>query len=55
MASGIQTIANDGLHHEPYYVDYIDDADGDRIYTHDDPGTPGARPRASRSTDRRHR
>ena len=25
MASGAQTIANDGVHHEPYYVEYIDD------------------------------
>ena len=39
MASGAQTIANEGLHHEPYFVEYIDDADGTRIYTHDDPGT----------------
>jgi penicillin-binding protein 1A len=39
MASGAQTIANNGLHHEPYYVDYIDTADGRRIYTHADAGT----------------
>ena len=39
MASGAQTIANDGLHHEPYYVDYIDAADGRRIYTHASAGT----------------
>ena len=38
MAAGMQTIANQGLHHEPYYVDYIDRADGTRLYTHDDPG-----------------
>jgi penicillin-binding protein 1A len=38
MASGMQTIANQGLHHDPYYVDYIDRADGTRLYTHDDPG-----------------
>jgi penicillin-binding protein 1A len=38
MASGMQTIANQGLHHEPYYVDYIDGPDGKRMYTHDDPG-----------------
>jgi membrane peptidoglycan carboxypeptidase len=38
MASGMQTIANQGLHHEPYYVDYIDGPDGKRTYTHDDPG-----------------
>ena len=39
MAAGAQTIANEGLHHEPYYVEYIDTADGRRIYTHADPGT----------------
>ena len=38
MASGMQTIANQGLHHDPYYVDYIDRVDGTRLYTHDDPG-----------------
>ena len=26
MASGIQTIANEGVHMQPYFVDYIDDA-----------------------------
>ncbi|MET0579880.1 MAG: transglycosylase domain-containing protein, partial [Ilumatobacteraceae bacterium] len=39
MAAGAQTIANGGLHHEPYYVDAIDAADGRRIYTHSDAGT----------------
>lgn len=39
MASGVQTLANEGMHHDPYYVDYIDDADGERLYTHVDPGT----------------
>lgn len=38
MASGIQSIANEGVHHEPYYVESIDDAFGNRIYTHVDPG-----------------
>ena len=38
MASGAQTIANEGLHMEPYYVEYIDDWRGERVYTHDDPG-----------------
>jgi penicillin-binding protein 1A len=39
MAAGIQTIANEGVHMEPYFVEYIDDAAGNRIYTHYDPGT----------------
>ncbi len=38
MASGAQTLANNGLHHDPYYVDYIERSDGTRMYTHDDPG-----------------
>jgi penicillin-binding protein 1A len=39
MAAGMQTIANQGLHHDPYYVDYIEHVDGTRLYTRDDPGT----------------
>ncbi len=38
MASGMQTIANEGVHNEPYYVERIDRG-GKRIYTHDDVGT----------------
>lgn len=34
MASGMQTIADEGEHHAPYFVEYIDDADGNRLYTH---------------------
>ncbi len=39
MASGLQSIANEGVHLEPYYVESIDDAFGERVYTHFDPGT----------------
>ena len=39
MASGVQALANEGLHHEPYYVEFIDGSDGERIYTHLDPGS----------------
>ncbi|MFV0308069.1 MAG: transglycosylase domain-containing protein [Desertimonas sp.] len=38
MASGAQTIANEGLHHEPYYVESVDGPDGTPLYTHEDPG-----------------
>jgi penicillin-binding protein 1A len=38
MASGAQTLGNEGLHHDPYYVEAIDRADGTRLYTHTDPG-----------------
>jgi penicillin-binding protein 1A len=39
MASGMQTLANEGLHKQPYYVEFIDDAAGERVYTHVDPGS----------------
>ena len=38
MAAGIQTIANEGVHMQPYYVEYIDNARGERVYTHHDAG-----------------
>jgi penicillin-binding protein 1A len=38
MASGMQTVLNEGVHHQPYYVEYIDKG-GRRVYTHDDVGT----------------
>lgn len=38
MASGAQTIANQGLHHDPYYVQRVDGPRGN-VYTHEDPGT----------------
>lgn len=39
MAAGMQTMASGGVHHQPYYIQYIDDADGNRLHTHFDPGT----------------
>ncbi len=39
MASGAQALANEGLHHEPYYVEFVDGPDGERLYTHLDPGS----------------
>ena len=50
MASGIQTLANDGVHFQPYFVDYVDDADGNRVYTHLDPGTQVLDAGAARQT-----
>ena len=38
MATGMQTILNQGLHHDPYYVEWIDGPDGKRTYKHTDPG-----------------
>jgi membrane peptidoglycan carboxypeptidase len=39
MASGAQTVANLGVHHEPYYVEWVETADGERIYEHQSNGT----------------
>jgi penicillin-binding protein 1A len=39
MASGMQTLANEGVHKQPYYIDYITDAEDTRLYTHSDAGT----------------
>jgi penicillin-binding protein 1A len=38
MAAGAQTLANNGVHHDPYYVDRIERADGTRIFTHESAG-----------------
>lgn len=50
MASGFQTIANQGLHHDPYYVEAVDLPDGTRFYTHTDPGTAVFTPDTSLKT-----
>src|SRR5690606_7650294 len=39
MASGAQTIANNGVHHEPYLVERVERADGTPLYVHESPGT----------------
>ena len=39
MASGAQTIANEGVHHRPYYVVRIENERGQEIYQHFDAGT----------------
>ncbi|MDQ3738880.1 MAG: penicillin-binding transpeptidase domain-containing protein, partial [Actinomycetota bacterium] len=38
MAAGAQTIANEGVHHKPYYVDRVETIDGQTLYTHFDDG-----------------
>ena len=38
MASGGQTISNQGLHHDPYFVEYVERSDGSRLFTHADVG-----------------
>jgi membrane peptidoglycan carboxypeptidase len=39
MASGAQTVANHGLHHNPYFIERIDGQDAKPIFQHSDPGT----------------
>lgn len=34
MAAGAQTLANNGAHLDPYYVEWIDRANGTRLFTH---------------------
>ena len=50
MASGGQTIANQGLHHDPYLVEYVEKSDGTRLYTHQDPGVQVLDPGVALST-----
>jgi penicillin-binding protein 1A len=38
MASAMQTVLNEGMHHQPYYIEYIDKGPR-RLYTHEDKGT----------------
>ncbi len=38
MAAGAQTIANNGLHMQPYYVESITDSTNTVVYQHEDPG-----------------
>jgi penicillin-binding protein 1A len=38
MAAGMQTMASGGVHHQPYYIQYVDDVEGNRLYTHVNPG-----------------
>jgi penicillin-binding protein 1A len=40
MVTGFQTLANQGAHMTPYYVERIEGPDGTVIYQHADPGTP---------------
>ena len=51
MASGAQTLANNGLHMEPYYVERIEGPTG-IVYQHFDPGVAVLTPEAAaRTTD----
>ncbi|HKY14193.1 MAG TPA: penicillin-binding transpeptidase domain-containing protein, partial [Microthrixaceae bacterium] len=38
MAGAYAAAANDGVYHEPYVIESIQDADGKVLYQHDDPG-----------------
>jgi penicillin-binding protein 1A len=47
MASRAQTIANRGLHHDPYYVEKITNSSGKLLYQHKDAGTQVLTPEAA--------
>ena len=49
MAAGGQTIANRGLHHDPYFVERIDGPHG-LVYQHESPGTQVLRPESADTT-----
>ncbi len=50
MAAGMQTITNQGLHHDPYFVEFIEQPDGTRFYTHFDPGVQVLDPNVANET-----
>ena len=48
MASAFGTFANDGLHHDPYFVQEVDGPDGGVIMKHEDPGEQAVSPQTAR-------
>jgi penicillin-binding protein 1A len=50
MASGFQTLANQGLHKDAYFIERIEGPDGKVIYQHDDPGQQVLDPGAANTT-----
>jgi penicillin-binding protein 1A len=39
MAAGAQSVANEGVHHDPYYVERVESVDGTEMYKHYSAGT----------------
>ena len=50
MASGAQTLANNGVHMDPYYIESISGADGTVLYQHQDDGVAVLTPEAAAKT-----
>jgi len=50
MASGAQTLANNGLHMDPYYIESISGPDGSVLYQHQDEGVEVLTPEAAATT-----
>ena len=50
MASGAQTLANNGVHMEPYYIESILGADGTVLFQHQDEGVAVLTPEAAAKT-----
>ena len=50
MASGAQTLANNGLHMDPYYIESISGPDGTVLFQHQDDGVAVLTPEAAAKT-----
>ena len=50
MASGAQSLANNGVHMEPYYIESISGPDGSVLYQHQDDGVAVLSPEAAAKT-----
>ena len=50
MASGAQTLANNGVHMDPYYIESITGADGTVLFQHQDEGVAVLTPEAAAKT-----
>ena len=50
MASGAQTLANNGIHMDPYYIESISGSDGTVLYQHQDEGVAVLTPEAAAKT-----
>ena len=50
MAAGYSTIANQGVRHDPYMIERVEDRDGKIIYQHQDPGKAVITPEVANRT-----
>jgi membrane peptidoglycan carboxypeptidase len=48
MAAAYASIANDGVHHEPYYIERVETRDGETIIDHEDDSSRASSPQSAR-------